>query len=99
MRATVGLQLPLHIVSSERRREDSQKTEYLITEARLPDFQALCVEKLRAFAEAHTLRDHSDLGSLLYRWREWAGDAEPRAWAAAIACNPEGAIALARAFT
>jgi hypothetical protein len=36
---------------------------------------------------------------LLYRWREWAGDAEPRAWASAIAREPEGAIALARAFT
>jgi predicted KAP-like P-loop ATPase len=99
MRATVGLQLPLHIVRSEHRREDSQKTEYLITEARLPDFQALCVAQLRAFAEAGTLRDHSDLGWLLYRWREWAGDAEPCAWAATIAREPEGAIALARAFT
>ena len=99
IRATVGLQLPLHIVSGELRRDKSRQADHLITEARLPDFQALCVTKLRAFAEAGTLRDHSDLGWLLYRWREWTDDAEAREWVASITRDPAGAMALVRSFT
>lgn len=99
IQATVGLQLPLHIVSSERRREESRKTEYLISEARLPEFQALCLAKLRASAESGDLREHADLAWLLYRWREWGGEEEPRAWVAAVARDAAGAMVIARAFT
>jgi len=99
IQATIGMQLPLHIVSSERRREESRKTEYLISEARLPEFQALCLAKLRASAESGDLREHADLAWLLYRWREWAGEEEPRAWVATVARDPDGAMVIARAFT
>jgi predicted KAP-like P-loop ATPase len=98
MRATTGTQLPVDMVSDERRRDESQKRDFLISEARLPEFQALAVEKIRALAVQGTLAAHSDLPSFLYRWREWAGEQEPREWAAKIATDG-GALALIRAFT
>lgn len=99
MRATTGTQLPVDVVSDERRREESQKRDFLISEARLPEFQALAVEKIRALAAQGTLATHSDLPSFLYRWREWAGEQEPREWASKIAGDAAGAVALVRAFT
>lgn len=98
MRATTGTQLPVDVVSDERRRDESQKRDFLISEARLPEFQALAVEKIRALAVQGTLAAHSDLPSILYRWREWAGEQEPREWAATTATEG-GSLALIRAFT
>jgi predicted KAP-like P-loop ATPase len=98
IRATTGAQLPVDVVSDERRRDDSQKRDFLISEARLPEFQALAVGKIRALAAQGGLATHSDLPSFLYRWREWAGEQEPREWAAKIAAD-DGALALIRAFT
>jgi predicted KAP-like P-loop ATPase len=99
MRATTGTQLPVDVVSHERRREESQTRDFLISEARLPEFQALAVEKIRALAAQGALAAHSDLPSFLYRWREWAGEQEPREWAAKIGADADGAVALVRAFT
>lgn len=98
MRATTGTQLPVDVVSDERRRDESRKRDFLISEARLPEFQALAVEKIRALAAQGTLAAHSDLPSFLYRWREWAGEQEPREWAAKAVAEG-GSLALIRAFT
>jgi predicted KAP-like P-loop ATPase len=96
--ATVGIQIPTDVVSMERR-EGAQKSEYLITEERLPEFHQACAAKIAAAAAEDRLAAHSDMASLLYRWREWGNEADVREWVAALATTTEGAIALVRAFT
>gem|GEM_PF-3479095 len=97
--ATIGIQIPVHVVSMEGRREGSQKTDYLISEARLPEFNAACVEKIRTAAAEGRLQAHPDLASLLYRWRDWTDDDEPRTWTEGVARSADGAVGIIRAFT
>lgn len=95
---TVGIQIPTDVVSMERR-EGAQKSAYLITEERLPEFRQACAAKIAAAAADGRLATHSDMASLLYRWRDWGNEADVREWVATLVTTPEGGIALVRAFT
>lgn len=99
LRATTGLDLPTHVVAMERRREDSQKSDYLISEERLPEFNALCADKIAAAATSGRLSEQPNLGSLLYRWKEWGDEAAVRGWVAKVVAEPEGALRIVAAFT
>ena len=58
----------------------------------------MCVRKIGGAAEQGRLRENPDLGSILYRWRDWAGEAAARTFCEGVGETREGALALVTAF-
>ena len=89
---TTGLYAPCHIVSMEEPREGANsRRERAISLEALPEFEDLCVQKIRAAAESGALLDHRRMVWLLYRWNEWrAGEAT--AWATSIISDRVAAL-------
>jgi predicted KAP-like P-loop ATPase len=98
--ATDGLSVPSRFVSLEEQAAQRQGKgrEVLVTEAGLQELKTLCVRKIERAAEQGRVQENPDLGSILYRWRDWAGDGAPRASCQGITETREGALALVSAF-
>lgn len=94
--ATTGVLLPCDVVSLEDRSEERKNERYLIREEELPHFRELCVQKIRNAANTGRLIGHPHLVSLLYDWRQWAGEAEPAAWAQKMIDEGHAPIVLDR---
>ncbi len=98
--ATDGLSVPLRFVALEEQaaQKQGEGREVLVTDAGLQELKALCVQKIERAAEQGRLRGNPDLRSILYRWKDWAGEAAPRALCQKIATTREGALALVTGF-
>lgn len=74
---------------------------YLVSEEAVSTFVDLALTSIRSAAESGHLIDHSDLVSILYRWRDFCGNdpTEPRSWTEKALSDPKALIQLAHAFT
>jgi predicted KAP-like P-loop ATPase len=86
-----GLRLPVELASNEEGAREKGR-ERLMDESQLERFKALCVERLKAAARDGTLLKQPDLLELLYRWRDWAGEEEPRQWVASLLESSDGVV-------
>jgi hypothetical protein len=93
-RASTGLFLPIMETSGESDRDQSQKdpASFAIAEDDLAELLRICVEKIRSAAQGDVLRRHPKMAFILFRWKEWAGDAEPKAWVESLVSTAEGAV-------
>lgn len=84
-------------------REDSPKREEecLITEAALPKFITLALEKIRAAAKDGALIRHQDLLNIVYRWRDFNNfdPSEVKSWTDTLMSDDNALVILAKAFT
>ncbi len=99
---TSGVYLPVMETSLEARREEAggrrSEEDYLVPEGELPKLQTLCVNKIHAAASDGSLAHHPHLAYILYRWREWESDKEPREWISVLIQTAEGLGAFLTAF-
>jgi predicted KAP-like P-loop ATPase len=100
MRETTGLYAPVLRTSFETRSADKKRDEeaYLVSEDAAKELQTICLEKIRAAARSGALVGHSQLASILYRWRDWASAEEPRVWVQTILQSDEDVLAFLVAF-
>ena len=93
-----GLRLPVKLASSEEGAREKGR-EHLMDDSQLERLKALCVERISAAARDGTLlKQHGSLG-LLYRWREWAGEEQPREWVRSLLETPDGVVQFLLAVT
>lgn len=100
LKASIGLRLPIMFisVSAPTDREHSSDSK-LLSEADLSRVQGIGLDKIRGAAQEGKLIHQIDLIYILFRWLNWARDAdEVRKWAEGITASPQGALAFLRSF-
>lgn len=78
--ASVGVQLVVRLLAREERRPESSSRDFLITEEHLAELKPIVVQRLRDMAANGRLRTMNGLSYILWRWKEWAGEAEVKSW-------------------
>jgi predicted KAP-like P-loop ATPase len=73
-------------------------SEWTVSPETLARLKAAAVEKIRAAAARDELLTAPDLGHLLYRWRDWGEEQEPREWVAVMTQSDDGLVAILQAF-
>jgi predicted KAP-like P-loop ATPase len=99
--ATDGLILPVSFVSLIEPREppaQEASQEEFIPAHSLKAAKDLCVAKIVAAASDGRLATCPDLTSLLFRWRDWAGPNDPRAFCAGMISDPKDALRFIQSF-
>lgn len=93
-RATSGLFMPVFKTSIESGKQERQNDpdSFAVGEEDLGELQRICVEKIRTAARDGVLMRHPKMLSILYRWKEWAGGVEPKAWVEDLASTADGAL-------
>jgi predicted KAP-like P-loop ATPase len=93
-RASAGLFMPVLKTSIESDKKERQKdpSTFAVSEQDLGVLQQICVERIRVAAKDGSLSGHPKMAFILYRWREWAGEAEPKTWVADIVRTVEGTL-------
>jgi predicted KAP-like P-loop ATPase len=72
--------------------------EPFLTDDHLKELRSIALERIRERAANGSLVDAPELPSILYRWREWKDDEEPRQWASSVVAD-EGVLArILKAF-
>lgn len=83
IRNSSGLYLPVMKVSIETSKEDRGRhpDAFLVEKDEIKELQTLCLEKIREAASKGRLLNHTRMAYILYRWKEWGTEEEPRDWA------------------
>ena len=95
---TLGLSLPVRIVSVELQGHADAGGSTLVSLADAEALKALCVEKIRAAAESGELLGSKDLSHLLVLWREWDDRERVREYCVGAAGTRAEAFRLLEAF-
>lgn len=95
-----GLRMPTMFIGINTNPQDRQNSpqDILIPDDALPSIKAIALDKIRKEALEGRLLDKRDLVYILFRWRDWSADTEPRQWATNVTGSPEGALAFLRTF-
>jgi predicted KAP-like P-loop ATPase len=95
---TTGFILPIHKLALEDRsvRERGEKTDFVISEERLPSFVALVLGRIRIKANDFSLLIHKDCAYILYRWQDWSQTDEASQWIRGVLTEPSRAVQLLR---
>lgn len=88
-------------VSSARPRKDAARTENpLVEDSALPALTERALNAIHVAAADGSLLQHEDLLSILFRWRDFAGDSEGvRKWTGELLSQDEAIAVLARQMT
>jgi predicted KAP-like P-loop ATPase len=70
----------------------------LLTLEQVEQVERLALERIRQAASEGILADAPRLIRVLYRWRNWGGDAEPRGWTEAESQSDDGLLRLLVGF-
>lgn len=93
-----GVRLAVKIVAHEERRPDSSERDFLVSDEQWAELKPIAVERIRAAAKDGRLKTMRGLSYLLWRWQEWASEAEVRDWIAAELRNSDDAFWILRTF-
>jgi len=98
---TNGLFMPIRMVSGEEdEKSRKERPEHnLVEETQLPALRERCVKKIREAAATQKLAKNRHLAFILFRWREWAGEQEPKEWAKNLVTTPDGFLDILVGFT
>jgi hypothetical protein len=77
------VRLPVKLLASEQRRAEGSKSDFLISEEQWALLKPLVLEHIKAAALDGHLRKLKGLSYVLWRWKEWAGEAVVKEWLAA----------------
>lgn len=72
--------------------------ERVVSAEHLEELEKIALEKVRYAAEQNTLLQTPDLPHVLYRWRDWAGDAEVRQWVQKVISDDQGLMTFLEKF-
>lgn len=78
--ASSGVRLAVELLACEERRPNSSSNDFLITEEHWTEFKPIVVQRIRDVAANGKLRTMNGLSFLLWRWKEWVGEAEVKLW-------------------
>jgi predicted KAP-like P-loop ATPase len=101
LKATIGLRIPTMFIGINTNPQERQSTtaDIIIPDSAVGKMQRIVVEKIKGAAAEGQLLGRYDLAYLLFRWRDWDSEAEPRQWASSVSGgSPANALALLRAF-
>jgi len=76
---TTGLYGPVYFMALEASKEPKTPGSEVLEEKDVPALTKLCVAKIKKADADGSLYDHPDRNLILFRWREWAGDAAVKA--------------------
>lgn len=79
-------------------RNPTPEEERTVSAAHLEQLEALALEKFRSAANSGLLLENPRLASVLYRWRDWAGEDEARAWVEEAVESDAGLIRILEVF-
>lgn len=93
---TTGFSQPISNLALEDKavRERGEKTDFVIEEARLPDFTNLLLDRIRSRAKDYTLLEREDCDVVLFRWKQWSTREEVRQWIDDVVQEPARAVRL-----
>jgi predicted KAP-like P-loop ATPase len=99
--ATDGLYIATDRIAYESQEDTSDKEPklWLVERDDLKGFQELIVEKIESAGKDGSLIQNRHLQSLLWRWREWAGEEPPKKWVQEQVTSDPGLLGILVAFT
>jgi predicted KAP-like P-loop ATPase len=80
------------------RRAIEPESRRILRFGQLEQIEKLSVERIRQAANEGILTEVPRLESVLYRWRDWAGEAEPRCWIEEYIRSDDGLLRILEAF-
>lgn len=90
---------PTHFMSIEKEEHDKNKEEKLLTLEEANKLIALCVTKIKEYAENGKLETSPGLAYMLYRWKAWGDEAEAKKYAAESIKQPQGIATFIEGFS
>jgi predicted KAP-like P-loop ATPase len=78
--------------------EAMPEQQRLISEPHLTDLEGRALDKIRSAAGDGSLLSMPEIARTLYRWREWAGEAEPSRWIEETIETEEGLLRVLQGF-
>lgn len=90
---------PTHFMSIEKEEHDKNKEEKLLTLEEANKLIALCVTKIKEYAENGKLENSPGLAYMLYRWKAWGDEAEAKKYAAESIKKPQGLATFIEGFS
>jgi predicted KAP-like P-loop ATPase len=91
--ATTGFLLPTHfLLLASRPDSEGRRREWRIGDDDFPTVRDIVVEKIRAAAADGRLANSPHLGFVLYRWREWDEEGNPRHFVQGLVETTGGAL-------
>jgi predicted KAP-like P-loop ATPase len=96
MRTSTGLYLAIMTASLEGNEEKRKKDPdaFAVTDADLEQLHQICLEKIEQASDSGILASHSNMLSILYRWREWSSPDKPREWVEGLIASPAGVLSF-----
>lgn len=76
----------------------SPSSREILPRGTIDELRSAVLDRIRDEANQSTLSRRSDLSNILFRWRDWAGDAEPKTYVANLVTTDEGLIDLLVGF-
>lgn len=97
---TIGLFMPVKIVSFEEPRKDNSHGDIkrLVQEMDLPVLKEICVSKIKSRTDTDLLK-HPYLAYILYRWKEWENVETVKKWIQKQIATKEGFYIILRTFS
>lgn len=97
---TTGLILPVQHVAFERPSDQVQRgpDELTIQAEALPRLEQRCAVKIEAAGKSGQLLSNPHLLELLFRWKDWAGEAEVRKWVESTIQSDVNLVLLLKRF-
>ncbi len=98
---TNGIFMPIRMVSGEEDgKSRKERPEHnLVEETQLLALKGICLKKIRDAAASQRLAKNRHLAFILFRWREWTGEQEPKQWVNNLVATPDGLLDLLVGFT
>lgn len=90
---------PTHFISIEKDEHDKNKEEKLLTLEEANKLVALCLAKIKEYAENGKLETSPGLAYILYRWKAWGDEAEAKKYAAESIRKPQGLATFIEGFS
>lgn len=98
IQSTMGVRLPVQLLAMEERRPDSSKSEFLVSQEQWELLKPLVLERIQFAARDGRLRKLVGLSYVLWRWKEWVGEAEVKKWIAAELLTGGDALWILQVF-
>ena len=96
--ASAGVRLAVKLLAHEERRPDKSSTDYLISEEHWDELKPIVLKRIHDVADAGGLRTMNGLSYILWRWKDWDGEAEVKQKISSHLKNGSDALWILKTF-
>lgn len=93
-----GVRLAVKLLAMEERRPEGRTSDYVVSEQMWEKIKPMVVQRIETAAKDGRLKGLAGLDYILWRWKEWAGEAPVRRWIESEMKTADEALWLLKVF-